>query len=95
MYYNENMALRIPPKRDPNQKDKTWWYCIDGDTSHTTNWTDWWLVFRLKKGFFRFGYGFTWLMIKARLGMSHNFFPAFFFFCLCLSGFVSIPPALL
>ena len=34
MYHNENMALRIPPKRDPNQKDKMWWYCIDGDTSH-------------------------------------------------------------
>ncbi|KAI4224887.1 MAG: hypothetical protein L6R36_004339 [Xanthoria steineri] len=67
MYHNENMALRVPPKRDPNQKEKTWWYCIDGDTSHTTNWTDWWLVFWLKKSFFRFGYGFTWLMIKARL----------------------------
>lgn len=68
MFHNENMALRVPPKRDPNHKDKMWWYCIDGDTTYTTNWTDWWLVFRLKKGFFRFGYGFTWLMIKAKLG---------------------------
>ena len=29
--------------------EKPWWYCIDGDTSKTTCWSDWWLVFRLKE----------------------------------------------
>ncbi|KAL8884989.1 MAG: hypothetical protein Q9192_006727, partial [Flavoplaca navasiana] len=68
MYHHENMALRVAPSPDPKAKDKRWWYCIDGDTTQTTNWTDWWLVFRLKKGFFRVGYGFTWAMMKVGLG---------------------------
>lgn len=62
------MALRLPPTLHPGQKPKWWWYPIDGDVSQTTNRKDWWLVFRLKKGFFRFGYGFTWVMVKAGLG---------------------------
>ncbi|KAL8976235.1 MAG: hypothetical protein Q9205_007716, partial [Flavoplaca limonia] len=64
MYHHENMALRVAPSVDPKAKDKRWWYCIDGDTTKTTNWTDWWLVFRLKKSFFRVGYGLTWVMMK-------------------------------
>ncbi|KAL8871678.1 MAG: hypothetical protein Q9198_007362 [Flavoplaca austrocitrina] len=63
------MALRVAPRLDPKAKDKKWWYCIDGDTTQTTNWTDWWLVFRLKKSFFRFGYGITWAAMKVRLGI--------------------------
>lgn len=57
LYHTEDMAERGP-------REKQWWYCIDGDTSKTTNWTDWWLVFRLKPGFFRFAYRFTWFMDK-------------------------------
>ena len=70
MYHHENMALRISPGSDPKAKDKKWWYCIDGDTTQTTNWTDWWLVFRLKKSFFRVGYGLTWAMMKVGIGLS-------------------------
>lgn len=57
LYHTEDMAERGP-------RDKQWWYCIDGDTKKTTNWTDRWLVFRLKPGFFKFAYGFTWFMGK-------------------------------
>ncbi|KAL8808870.1 MAG: hypothetical protein Q9223_003799 [Gallowayella weberi] len=67
LYHNENLALRVPLNQNPNEKVKTWWYPIDGDTSMTTNSTDWWLVFRLKESFFRFGYAWTWTMIKLGL----------------------------
>lgn len=92
------MALRVPPVGDLNEekikgkakakgkgKEKKWWYCIDGDTSQTTNWKDWWLVFRLKKSVFRVGYGFTWVMVRSKLG-SWIYFCSVFLFCFFLGG---------
>ena len=47
--------------------EKRWWYPCDGDVGKTNTLGDWWLVFRLKKNFWRFGYGFSWVVCKAGL----------------------------
>ena len=58
--HHEDMALR-------GTDDKRWWYPCDGDVSKTNSRGDWWLVLRLKKSFWRLGYGFSWVVCKAGL----------------------------
>lgn len=58
--HHEDMALR-------GTDEKRWWYPCDGDVSKTNTVRDWWLVFRLGKSFWRFGYGFSWCMVQAGL----------------------------
>ena len=58
--HHEDMALR-------GTDEKRWWYPCDGDVSKTNTVRDWWLVFRLKKSFWRLGYGFSWCVVHVGL----------------------------
>lgn len=53
--HHEDMALR-------NADEKPWWWMIDGDTSYATTWSDWWLIFRLKYGYYIFGLIVIWIL---------------------------------
>lgn len=55
MFHCEDLAER-------GAADKKWWSAIDGDVAKTTNWGDWWLVFKPKEGFFDFAFRFTKVM---------------------------------
>lgn len=43
--------------------EKKTWYCVlEGDTSQTTNWEDWWLVMRLQRWWWNFGLWMCWFL---------------------------------